>query len=403
MVKELYKEITVETTLNVTNSRIDSVRKKNITKSGCRVYDGKYIGIAGTLGNETEETWKEATENLKLQVAYKYPPESNKKRSRNLCKNADSDNFVADAEQLMEQLRNEFPDFIFSNKLILRKTTTHLTNDIGLDYENTDCVFEISLTVKHVKSINIFDTVVARSMRTWDVEAFMKESRDQLKAFNREASLPAEEKILTAVDFRVVGQKFGEYLHGRMVGKGGSPLATKFGQQLFSPDITLYADRNDDCYLVPFFDTEGSTCENDRCALVEKGVLLHPYTDKMNADEFGFINTACAGGGYDDVPALSIESLSLQHSGKTLAELTDGKEWINAILVSGGDCTNEGDFTSPVQLAYLMKGTEYIGKLPEFNLSGNLYEYFGDDYVGTSSDFALFGERVNLFKMKVNT
>lgn len=39
MVKELYQTVLRETSLNVTNGEIDSVRKKSITKSGCRVYD----------------------------------------------------------------------------------------------------------------------------------------------------------------------------------------------------------------------------------------------------------------------------------------------------------------------------------------------------------------------------
>lgn len=56
MVKELYQEITREVTLNVTVGRVDSVRRKNITKSGCRVYRDGCVGVAGCLGQPTEET-----------------------------------------------------------------------------------------------------------------------------------------------------------------------------------------------------------------------------------------------------------------------------------------------------------------------------------------------------------
>lgn len=57
MVKELYQTVLRETSLNVTNGEIDSVRKKSITKSGCRVYDGGFLGVAGTLGEPTAESW----------------------------------------------------------------------------------------------------------------------------------------------------------------------------------------------------------------------------------------------------------------------------------------------------------------------------------------------------------
>ena len=54
MVKELYQYITREVCLNVNVGRVDSVRKKDITKSGCRVYEDGYIGVAGCLGQPTE-------------------------------------------------------------------------------------------------------------------------------------------------------------------------------------------------------------------------------------------------------------------------------------------------------------------------------------------------------------
>ena len=54
MVKELYQTILRETSLNVTSGEIDSIRKKSITKSGCRVYRDGFLGIAGTLGNQLQ-------------------------------------------------------------------------------------------------------------------------------------------------------------------------------------------------------------------------------------------------------------------------------------------------------------------------------------------------------------
>ena len=65
MVKELYQTILRETSLNVTSGEIDSIRKKSITKSGCRVYDGSYLGVSGVLGEPTPEAWTQAEANLR--------------------------------------------------------------------------------------------------------------------------------------------------------------------------------------------------------------------------------------------------------------------------------------------------------------------------------------------------
>lgn len=55
-------------------------------------------------------------------------------------------------------------------------------------------------------------------------------------------------------------------------------------------------------------------------------------------------------------------------------------------VCSGGDWTNEGDYATPVQLAYLMQGGKLIGRLPEFAVSGNVFDLFGKDFVGVSAD-----------------
>ena len=67
MVKELYQIKTRELALNITNGQVDSVRKKNITKSGCRVYENGCIGVSGVLGEPTEENWKKAENALQMQ------------------------------------------------------------------------------------------------------------------------------------------------------------------------------------------------------------------------------------------------------------------------------------------------------------------------------------------------
>ena len=77
MIKELYRIETEETSLNVTQGHVDSVRRKHIVKSGCRVYENGCMGIAGTLGEATQATWDQAEANLARQVPYPYAPEQN--------------------------------------------------------------------------------------------------------------------------------------------------------------------------------------------------------------------------------------------------------------------------------------------------------------------------------------
>ena len=112
MIKELYINKINEIFLNVTQSKIDSIKKRVITKSGCRIYKDGYIGIAGTLGEATMDTWKKAEYNLKNKIEYKFEPCKDLKRTRDLREDTMSANeFLNVSEEVLQFLRHEYPDF----------------------------------------------------------------------------------------------------------------------------------------------------------------------------------------------------------------------------------------------------------------------------------------------------
>lgn len=402
MVKELYQIKLYETTLNVTQTSIDSIRKKNITKSGCRVYENGFIGVAGTFGEATEDTWERAIKNLDLKIPYDYEVSKNAKRTRDLKKlDLSTELFVDKSEKLLEIFRNEFPEFIFSNKIKLIESEVTLKNDAGLDYVNYDKSVYLELIFKHVNSVNILDSGVLYQDREFDIDKILEETRQQLDAFNKEVELPDLKKAIVVTGAEALA-KILESLNGEALGRGTSMFNNKVGTKTFNDNFTLYGDLGDETYHVPFFDAEGSVLENDVCSLIEEGVILRGYTDKKNSKEFGVMNTASASAGYDDVPTLGMMNINIKKSDETFVELVGNEPVIFAIMASGGDCTNNGDFATPVQMAYLMQNGKYIGKLPEFSMSGNIYEIFGNDYIGLSKDKFAFNQNLLICSININ-
>lgn len=403
MIKELYQIKIKETALNVTQTNIDSIRKKNITKSGCRVYKDGFIGVAGTFGEATDETWARAIKNLELKIPYECDASKDKKRSRDLRKlNITSEEFVEKTEKLLDSFRKEFPEIIFGNKIILSETEISLKNDAGLDYVNYDEIVNIELYFKHINSINVMDSFVEYSGRdSFDIDKILEEVRQQIKAFNNPVQLPNLEKAIIIADASFLG-KIYESLNGEKLGRKTSIFSNKLETKAFSDKFTLYSDLSDEGYHSPFFDAEGSILENDNCLLIENGVILRGYTDKKKSKEFGFENTASASAGYDDVPTLGMAKISAKKSDSSFVDLAGDELVIFPVVASGGDCTNDGDFATPVQMAYLMQNGKYIGKLPEFSVSGNIYEMFGEDFIGVSKDKFAFNRNLALCKMKIN-
>lgn len=407
MIKETYINKINEIALNVTQTKIDSIRKKSITKSGCRVYSNGYIGVSGTLGEVTEETWAEAIKNLENKVPYKYEPCKEKKRIRDLRKsNICAEEFLRESERLLEVMGSEFPDFIFSNKIKSIETECILKNEAGLEYINIDRYFEVELIIKERDSVNVFDTFIASAERVYDIEKVLEDTRRLLNAYNNKVELPNMKKLPVVMNFGGFGEKIKEALNGDDIMKGTSIFSDKIGKEVFSKEFTIYINRDEDNIGTPFFDAEGSIVENDRFTLIENGKINFGYTDKKTSTEYGIPNTAAAVSSYDDIPGISgrgifDKRLAVKSSDKTLNEILGNKEAVYAVFMSGGDCTNEGDFASPVQMSYLIRDGKVIGKFPEFSVYGNIYEMFGNDYLGQSSDRAYFGDNAMVINMNV--
>lgn len=403
MIKELFKLSVRETSLHISQSTVEAVMKKKIDKCGCRVYADGYLGIAGTLGEPTASTWAQAEANLARKIPYPFEPEKNKQRVRDLRELKISDEeFVREMEDLLAIIRRENPDFIFSNKIKLIETEISLQNNAGLDYANYDLTVELALLVKHVDSVNIFDTSFISSSRTMEKEKIVQQIGEMLKAFNTQVQLPAKERMPVIIHPSSLLSKINESLNAEKVGLGASLFADKIGCKAFHETFSVYQDATDEKQHSSFFDMEGMVNPQDKVMLIEKGVILKPYTDKKRAQTFSLETTGSAGGSYDDVPSLGYSDLSIVPSEKTLQEILQGEQGIMVIMASGGDYTADGNFATPVQMSYLTDGKRLLGRLPELNISGHLYDIFGEDFVGVSEDKPLMGERALVARTKIN-
>jgi len=160
VIKEKYIKKLEEISINIVQSNIESIRKKNITKTGFRVYENGFIGIAGAVGEvDNLDLEKRAIDNLKLKIPYPYEPSTNMVKTVDYRKEIFShEEFVKEVEELLKILRQEFPDFIFSNKIYIQEFETKLINDVGLDLTHIDKAIVVEIIIKEKSSTNIFDT-----------------------------------------------------------------------------------------------------------------------------------------------------------------------------------------------------------------------------------------------------
>ena len=393
MIRELYQIRKKEICLNITNGVVDSVRKKNVTESGCRVYHNGCIGIAGVLGEPTEETWRKAVNALEAQVPYPYEPTGAQVRTRAIGEMPDEAQLITTAERLLETLKKEFPEYVLSNKICAVEETVLLKNDLGLLLEDTQRYVFTAILIKEEASPNVFDSFIPWSGRTLDEDAILRTSREILSAHRMPVELPAE-RTPVLMNMSVFIEALGDYLNAQKLKKGASLLSGKAGMKVFSEQLGFSACLDEESYTF-FFDAEGTVLPDDRLPLIQNGVVLRGIADKRYAAECGVDSTACASGGYDDTPAFAVEEnrLCLEGTG-TIAQLLSGRDAILLVLAQGGDITAAGDYATPVQTAYLYRDGHLTGRLPEFHFRGNIFDLLGKDYIGCSTDTGLDNNRL---------
>jgi PmbA protein len=403
---EKYTTRVQELSLNVVQTEIDAIRKKDITKTGLRVYrDGK-IGVAGAIGPYDEgELTQKAIDALALGIPYPFDISSYRVGAVEPESDLPEEQaFVSEMEQMLTELRGAQPSFSFSDKIALRTEDVRLVNDRGLNLQYSSTSIEMGLSIKDKGSSNILDAWTGYDGWRYDRAEFLRLTNVICDAYRRQVDIEkGTHPVFFLVDDYVYLGKLMESLHGLLYGTGSSLFSGKMGEKLFADHFTVRQSRHwQDGVIGPFFDTEGTVNEGYRFNLIQDGVLLSPMTDKKHATKFDLPLTGSAGGDYDSVPTLGRRLLiQIASTGKTMKELLDGEQGVLVWIASGGDFTPDGHFATPVQLAYLFDGETLVGRLPELNISSHLYDMFGKDFIGVSTDSLTSLGKLDLIAMNM--
>ncbi len=390
MKKEKYTERSDSVSIKISGSQIASVKESEILRTGFRIYKDKKIGVAGSLGKfNKKKLEKKAIDALDAGITYPFGIESNVKEKKVTGKlSLDGKWLLSETEIILEKLRKEHPDVIFSHKVEMSRSKICLKNDQGLDLSHEITAMQMGLVYKMASSANIMDGFIGYHGIKYDRDAFLKDSNEILTAHKNEVEIPngIYPVIVETGYASLFLSKIISDLSGISIGTGSSILKDKMGKKAFSKDFTLLQSTEEDYLNFPFFDHEGCFSKDLRVPLIENGVLLSPYSDKRVSDKFKLPHTFSAGGTYDSVPTLSLPGYRIAESCKTLKELLGGRPGIFVKMASGGDTTATGDFATPIQVAFWFDGDKFVGKLPQIQIRSDIYKMFGKDFIGVAKN-----------------
>ncbi len=402
--KQKYKIHTIETAVKVQNTKVVSVRKKDITKKACRVIKNGRIGIAGSIGDIDDNTlYEEAEKNLTINIPYNFDPEKPIKDSVIINKNfINHGNILENVEDILTFLREKYPEFDFSETMKVSDTKVTFDDSKGTKLEYIDSYSEMEFILKKKSSSNLIDSGIFFHGRNFNKNLFLKNTVKQLDAYKNNIELPEEDvlPVMMVEDSPIIG-KLRRELNGERYSNGSSLFSGKIGEQLFNSKLNISHCSNPEISFTPFFDTEGVVNDNYEYPLIKDGVINNCFTNKKVATEYNLKHTGSASGDYDDVPKLGDICLETKIDSEDFNSKV--KKGILVLIAAGGDFTPDGKYASPVQNAFLYENGEIVGSLPEFQVNSHLFKMYGDDYVGTFKSPFYFGDddKITVYNMEI--
>ncbi|MCM1440839.1 MAG: metallopeptidase TldD-related protein [Roseburia sp.] len=390
--------------VSISGGKVEALRINENLKTVIRVYDEGKIGIAGRIGDgDDKKLLKEAKEKLSQNIAYPC------NLSENVNKEVDdvkpiipADGYVKAIKSLMAKLNAAYPDFIFSNKINMGvgETVYENSKNTRLAYRGSE--IGGALVIKEKSSANIMDLSYGFDCNCFDEDKIISDIGKLLNVYNKKVDMPKGDVpvIISAMDVLQYGV---QHLIAELYVTGSSLLNGKLGEKVFDEKVNILTDRTP--HRRPglcFFDSEGVINPDYKFHFVKDGVFSGLATYKRSAANF---NLPLSGGGYapfDEVPSVSGIGFKVERT-DSLENLVKGKA-IFVYVTSGGDMTPDGTVGLPVQVAYLYDNGKLVGRLPEFGINGNLFDFLGKDFIGVARNdiFDFCEDDVLVAKFNVN-
>jgi predicted Zn-dependent protease len=296
------------------------------------------------------------------------------------------------ASEALELLRSKAPQFIYSGKAYTQHLRKTLKNSQGVEHvlEHDQTFWWV--TYKHRDSKSLMDGyLMAQSFTDFNFMDSVQRQLSYLDAFQTPLPTPLGlRKVILCTPHEHLFHKLSQSLRIDRYKEGACLFAGKLGEKLFSPLFSLsdLRDAPERCQLSPF-DGEG-TLAPAPLPLVEAGVFKNLICDLNYGQKYGVPSTGNGQRSFDSNASLGFHGLALSPGKQSLLELIKAQdECILVELAMGGDTTDTGSFSLPVNLAFVYKNGNLQGRLDSFTLKSSVQEMFGPRLLAVSSDSSI--------------
>ncbi len=407
MDKEYFINKTKNVSLNIINTTIDSIREKNTIRKSVRVLKDGKMGISGSRSDlPFEELEQNAISMIDIELPKGFDFQEGSKREWNIIKkDFSNDEIMNIADNVLKQLKEKFPDYIFSNKIGYDHNSMNVKNSKNIDYTVETNGIYLAIIFKHKKSNSIMDGFLGKQyFDTPDVDEYIGNYSKYLTAFNNEVSFDKDKAIIVFPGYTnsMPYAFLTKHINGELYERGASYFSSKKNEKLFNDKFSMYdININKENGICNPFDADGFLRKEKELPIFENGVFKSPLYDLKRAIIYNTKPTGTSIRSYNTGSSIKPNFLFVPSIDKKLEDID---ECIIPVMAAGGDFQDNGDISMPLQLAYLVRKGKFIGKIPQIILTANIDNLFNNDYIGALKD-SFFKNDINkymAFRMSVN-
>jgi len=280
------------------------------------------------------------------------------------------------------QVRSQYPEAICGAEWDCSHETLRIINSRGLDCGYTDITVDGSLSAELTRGDDFLNVWYGQSERgNVDPEAIARQVLQRLKWANKNVAIRSSQKtpvIFTAKAADLLWGVVAIAMSCRQVQQKTTPWLDKLGQPVISSIFSVSQQPSFGIYDSPF-DDEGTPTQE--VTWIDSGVLQGFYGDIRTCKELGLDATGNGfRGSLGNYPSPGLFNLAIATKqsekiiqGNILELAATLKNGLIVDQVLGDDPDLSGNFSVNIDLGYLVKNGEIVGRVKDTMLSGNAY------------------------------
>lgn len=381
-------------TIKAENTTICSIKKSSTEKIGFRRFENGKVFQTSKVGSADldqlmSESKKWGGQGLPMDYSFAQAVKDKK------FDIADYRFKTEEFKQGLEVLKQKYPQFVFTGSCALSQMKTSFKSSYGVDLECAGSQLSWYLVFQKKGSGNAFDGYFQGYGVDSDFKSILNQGMKYLDVYDKVIDIKDGKYPVTIADSDSQMAPFNKLTESFVANKyhdGSALFSSKLGEKLFSEKITLCDQAYDMKKNRPnFFDGEGTVRTTD-LTMIDQGVFKNLFYDLRFADKYKAQTTGNGLRAYNQGVMLGARDLYFKPGKKSWKDII--KDYDRCIVVNiaaGGDGNDLGEYSTPVQAAYIYEKGELIGRAPQVTVKTSVQRALNEDLIDVSSD-GLSGE-----------